>query len=69
MSMNAKSYMVEVHNLSMEFVRQDRQFGQRKQRIRAIDDVSLKIIRGETMGVGASPAVVRQHLGAACFAF
>jgi len=63
MSMNAKPRMVEVHNLSMEFVRRGRQFGQQKQRIRAIDDVSLEIFHGETMGVVGESGCGKTTLG------
>lgn len=63
MSMNAKPHMVEVHNLSMEFIRRDRQFGQQKQRVRAIDDVSLKIFPGETMGIVGESGCGKTTLG------
>jgi len=63
MSMNAKTHMVEVHNLTMEFVRRDRQFGQQKQRIRAIDDVSLEISHGETMGIVGESGCGKTTLG------
>ncbi len=63
MSMNARSHMVEVHNLSMEFVWRDRQFGQQKQRIRAIDDVILEIFHGETMGVVGESGCGKTTLG------
>ena len=63
MSMNAKTHMVEIHNLTMEFVRRDRQFGQQKQRIRAIDDVSLEIFHGETMGIVGESGCGKTTLG------
>jgi oligopeptide/dipeptide ABC transporter ATP-binding protein len=63
MSMNAIPHMVEVHNLSMEFIRRDRRFGQQKQRIRAIDDVSLEIFPGETMGVVGESGCGKTTLG------
>ncbi len=63
MSMNTKTHMVEVHNLTMEFVRRDRKFGQQKQRIRAIDDVSLEIFHGETMGVVGESGCGKTTLG------
>jgi oligopeptide/dipeptide ABC transporter ATP-binding protein len=47
----------------MEFVRRDRQFGQQKQRIRAIDDVSLEIFHGETMGVVGESGCGKTTLG------
>jgi len=47
----------------MEFVRRDRQFGQQKQRIRAIDDVSLEIFHGETMGIVGESGCGKTTLG------
>ncbi len=61
--MNARPHMVEVHNLSMEFVKRDRKFGQQKQRIRAIDNVSLEIFQGETMGVVGESGCGKTTLG------
>lgn len=61
--MNAIPYMVEVHNLSMEFIRRDRRFGQQKQRVRAIDDVNLEIFPGETMGVVGESGCGKTTLG------
>ena len=63
MNMNAKSHLIEVHNLSMEFVRQDRQIGRQKQRIRALDDVSLKIFHGETLGIVGESGCGKTTLG------
>jgi len=61
--MNARPYMVKVHNLSMEFVRRDRKIGQQKQRIRAIDNVRLEIFQGETMGVVGESGCGKTTLG------
>jgi len=47
----------------MEFIRRDRQFGQQKQRVRAIDDVSLKIFPGETMGIVGESGCGKTTLG------
>ncbi len=63
MSTNAVSHLVVVNNLSMEFHRQDRQFGGRKQRVRALDDVSLEIFRGETLGVVGESGCGKTTLG------
>ena len=61
--MNAKSSLVEAHNLSMEFVRRDGQVGRRKQRVRALDNVSLEIIEGETLGVVGESGCGKTTLG------
>jgi oligopeptide transport system ATP-binding protein len=61
--MNTRSLLVEVNDLSMEFVRRDGQIGRRKQRVRALDNVSLEIFEGETLGVVGESGCGKTTLG------
>jgi oligopeptide/dipeptide ABC transporter ATP-binding protein len=63
MSENLQSLLIEVRDLTMEFVRRSGQIGTRVERIRAVDNVQLSIIRGETLGVVGESACGKTTLG------
>ena len=63
MSENMMSPLVEVRNLSMEFVRRGGRIGGHLQRIKAVDNVQLVINRGETMGVVGESGCGKTTLG------
>jgi oligopeptide/dipeptide ABC transporter ATP-binding protein len=60
---NSKSYLVKAHNLSMEFLRRDGPVGKRRQRVRALDNISLEIFEGESLGVVGESGCGKTTLG------
>lgn len=63
MSVKMQSPLVEVKDLSMEFVRRGGRIGRQVQRIRALDGVSLEIERGKTLGVVGESGCGKTTLG------
>jgi oligopeptide transport system ATP-binding protein len=63
MSVNMQAPLVEVKDLSMEFVRRGGRIGRQVQRIRALDGVNLEIERGKTLGIVGESGCGKTTLG------